>query len=583
MVATQKKFSTLIEIGGALKSSVATGGASKQITRIGDSIRSAKKRQRELNAEIKQGMKEGTSNVVYLNREYEELGRQIERNTRRQEQWKRAQKASNQVGQSFGKMAGNMTRFARNVALVGGAVSASIFGLANNTASLGDNVAKKAAQLGVSVEALQELRYAAERSGVATIKFDSSIERMVKRLGEAQQGTGAAKRALDDLGLSADQLATMAPDEAFSILADRLNQVEGQAQKAAFAAALFGREGVALVNMTKDGSEGLRQLRDEAQRTGYVLSDQAAKESEVFKDQLLDLSLTFTGVRNIIGTKFMPVVGDAMTQLTGWLHSNRDAVEEFATTFANGLRDVLPKVGQFLSGLTTAGVAIGQTIGKAAELVGGFQNLGLIIGGVFAIKTVLAIGAFVKSIFALGSAVVALAGGLPAVITGIKAIGLLLAANPIGLAITAIAGGAALLIANWEPVKAFFGDMFGYIGKMADFVLGSITRRIQAVGKVMSRVGSFFFGDDEEETAPLKIGNAMVSNDNEAFTNYPISQPSTNYVATQSSTGSTTTTDNKVVNFNISVTAAPGQDVETIVDEIERRVQQKRMGALYDY
>ena len=44
--------------------------------------------------------------------------------------------------------------------------------------------------------------------------------------------------------------------------------------------------------------------------------------------------------------------------------------------------------------------------------------------------------------------------------TGIKGMSALLAANPILLAVAAIAGGAYLIYQNWEPIKAFFSDLW---------------------------------------------------------------------------------------------------------------------------
>jgi len=49
---------------------------------------------------------------------------------------------------------------------------------------------------------------------------------------------------------------------------------------------------------------------------------------------------------------------------------------------------------------------------------------------------------------------------IPMAIAGIRAMGLALLANPIGLAIAAIAVGAFVLIKYWKPIKAFFGKIW---------------------------------------------------------------------------------------------------------------------------
>ena len=63
-------------------------------------------------------------------------------------------------------------------------------------------LADTAVNLGINVEALQELRYAAEMSGVAQESFDKSLEKFTRNIGAAAQGSGAAKSAFDILGVS---------------------------------------------------------------------------------------------------------------------------------------------------------------------------------------------------------------------------------------------------------------------------------------------------------------------------------------------------------------------------------------------
>ena len=92
---------------------------------------------------------------------------------------------------------------------------------------------KTAGKLGIGIEALQEFRYAAERSGISTATFDSSLTAMQKRLGEAAQGTGAAKKALDQIGLSASDLIAMGPERAMGAIAHKLQGIEAPAERAA--------------------------------------------------------------------------------------------------------------------------------------------------------------------------------------------------------------------------------------------------------------------------------------------------------------------------------------------------------------
>ncbi|WP_280565420.1 hypothetical protein, partial [Chromohalobacter sp. 48-RD10] len=192
------------------------------------------------------------------------------------------------VGGKFRNMRNEVGGLARRTAMLGTAAAGSIFAISNSTAELGDEVAKRSDALGIQIGKYQELRYAAERSGVSTQKFDSNMQAFTKRLGEAAQGTGAAKDALDQMGLSAEALASMTPDEALDQVADRLQNVESHTKRVALVSDLFSRQGIGMINMLKGGSKMLEQFGDDARRTGYILSEQATRDAETFQDKLLD-------------------------------------------------------------------------------------------------------------------------------------------------------------------------------------------------------------------------------------------------------------------------------------------------------
>jgi len=402
------------------------------------------------------------------------------------------------VSGKFNNMNSEVGKFGRRALFVTGGAAAGIFGVANSTASLGDEVAKTGDKIGIALGPFQELRYAAERSGVSTQKFDSSLERYVKRLGEATQGTGAAKKAYDELGLSADELTKMTPEDSLGIVADRLASVENQSQRVALAAQLFGREGVAMVNMMKDGSAGLQALRKDARATGYVLSERAARDAETFKDALLDAQLGMAGMKNTIGAELMPAVTEMMGDLSSWMRENRDQVSAFASTFGTKLKNAIPILRDIATGAASTAKTLGMITSNLATMVGGFDNLGMILAFIFALKPVLAILAFGKAIFMAGSAIVGLAGGLPAVAAGIKAIGLALTANPIGLIIMAIAGAGYLIYKNWGAIMDFFKGLpakFSGFGSMImDGLVGGLLGGLKKVKDTIVNAGKETIG-----------------------------------------------------------------------------------------
>jgi phage-related tail protein len=506
-MAKNQRLDATITIGSVLQKSVGKNinVIRKGLDSVGGEIKGVIERQKELSKQRKVLERQGKS-VEDLDREYEELGRTLDTLRDKQARYARAQKASVQVGSSFKNMTSEVGKVARNSAIGVAAAGAAVFKLAGDTAELGDNIAKTADKLGFGIEAFQELRYAAERSGVSVETFDSSMTAMQKRIGEAANGTGAAKSALEELGLSAQKLSKMKPEDALAAIADEMAKIEDPAKQAALNAALFSRAGVGMINMLRDGSDGLNELREDARRTGNVLTDKAARGAEAFQDSLLDAQKTAQGFRTTVGAALMPAVKQAMDGFTGFMQSNRDEVVAFSEAAADKLGRTIPILFQVAEGAGRISSKVAGVVTKTAEMVGGWENFGVIVGSVMASKAILSIGSFAGSVFTLGKAMWALAPALPVVAGGVRAIGAALIANPIGLTVTAIAGGAALIIANWDKIKPYFDNLLGWLGEKFEWVMEKLRPLLNGLQWIKEKgagainaVGDFFGGDPRDE------------------------------------------------------------------------------------
>ncbi len=399
--------------------------------------------------------------------------------------------------QGFGQKAVGALPGIRSAAMSGLAGAGSMFALATSTASRGDDIAKTADKLGMGIEALQEYQYAADRSGVSQEKFNMATQRMVRRVAEAAQGTGEAVKALDELGINADYLASLSPEQQMEVLADAMKGTASQGDRVRLAMKFFDSEGVDLVNMLKDGSDGLRELRNQARDTGNVIGGDAVREGEKFTDTLTDTKAILAGLKNTIGVALLPVVGSFLQGI----NENREGL-----------------------------ISIGTSIGSVIENVGGLGTIAAIVGGVLITKLLFAI----------------------------KAIGLAIAANPIGALVTGLVIGATLIITHWDKVKSFMLGVFEAIGKAVKFLWKN-----SPIGKLVSgiqKVGTYFGGENVDEVVQPKVA------------------------AAQRSTSVQTTNHNQ-----ISVNAAPGMNEVMVGEEVRRQlsVRDREMaaeqrGLLYD-
>lgn len=463
-------------------------GPTKRLTQRQEKAREAVARlntkyrdQRSRVSELSKNLPKAADGVRGFQQHQERLETQIRETTERLERQRQAldRLASADVGGRFRKMTSEIGSFGRRLAGVTAGAGAGLFALAKSTATLGDDVAKTADKLGLGTRQLQELRYAAERSGLSTQTLDTATQRMVRRVSEAAQGSGAAKDAIAELGLSAKALAGMTPDQQLAAFADALQGVESQGDRVRLMMKVFDTEGVAMVNMLRDGSAGLEQYYRDARAVGYALGDDATRGSEAFNDALLDAQSGLKGMRNTIGAELLPAVTELMKDLSGWMRENRDEVQAFARTFGDRLKEAVPVIRDVAKGVGRLATILGNLTNKAADAVGGFDNLAFVVGGLFASKAIFSVLSFAAGVGKAIGALGAFAKTLPIVATGVKALGAAFAATPIGwlvAGIAAVAGAAYLIYQNWDAIGAWFGQRWREVKEAFDDGLAGIGR-----------------------------------------------------------------------------------------------------------
>lgn len=152
----------------------------------------------------------------------------------------------------------------------GGLVAA----LRRQIASL-ESIGRTAAKIGTTTEELSRLQFAGEQTGVAVNTMNMALQRMVRRISEAANGTGEAKDAIKELGLSAQSLERAGPVAAIRQIADAMAAVPNQADRVRLAMRLFDSEGVALVNTLQQGSGALIDFARQSDAVGATISQSA--------------------------------------------------------------------------------------------------------------------------------------------------------------------------------------------------------------------------------------------------------------------------------------------------------------------
>lgn len=184
-----------------------------------------------------------------------------------------------------------------------------------------DEQAKFARRLGTSVQSLRELEFAAGQSGVGVSQLRMGMQRMTRRVAEAAQGTGEARKAIAELGLDAGRLAQMTPDQQMMVFADALAGVEQQSERVRLAFKLFDSEGVALLQLLQQGSQRTGALRADFRALSGVITDLEANSIEAANDAVDRMGTAFDRIGREIAVSIAPAVEALADAFTGVEHA----------------------------------------------------------------------------------------------------------------------------------------------------------------------------------------------------------------------------------------------------------------------
>ena len=173
-------------------------------------------------------------------------------------------------------------------AVVGVIGSAALGGLVKSLADVADRLGKTSARLGISTEDLQKFRFAAEQSGIEVSTFDTALQRFTRRSAEAAEGTGVAKDAFKELGISLknNDGTLKSNTQLLKEVADAFKGTQSQADRVRLAFKLFDTEGVKMVNLLQQGSGAINAFGDQLESVNGVITDKSISAAEQFNDRL---------------------------------------------------------------------------------------------------------------------------------------------------------------------------------------------------------------------------------------------------------------------------------------------------------
>jgi len=226
-----------------------------------------------------------------------------------------------------------------------------------------DAVGKTADKLGVGVQKLMALRFAAGKAGMEAGQFDKALEKMARGVSEAAHGMGTAKLALTDLGISAKDLARQSPDKQMTILADAIAKIENPAEKARVAYQIFGREGVNMLNMIKGGSAAITEQEQRFESLFGKMSRADIAKVEEANDAWLDVKTAIGGA----WSQFTVAIAPVLTAMSKFIVLVVQAVGKLMKF--TGISALLSGLNKLFGGGTKKVKEQNQNLGQTTELL----------------------------------------------------------------------------------------------------------------------------------------------------------------------------------------------------------------------
>ena len=275
--------------------------------------------------------------------------------------------AMGKAGEAAGKLLKGMGGMAKAAAATATAAFAATVAAASKVVSAltdmtvegseyADQILEESVVTGLSTASLQKYHYAAELVDVDVGTITKSLAKNTKQMASAQKGTGSAADAYAKLGVKVTKSngELRNSEKVFWEAIDALGKIENETERDALAMELFGKSAQELNPLIKAGSDRMKELGEQAEAAGAVMSDDMLNAYGEFNDKLQELKGGVDVAKRALGTALLPI----LDELAG-------AGVDMLSDFSQALLDCNGDIEQMAS-------VAGEYLGKAVQMITGY-------------------------------------------------------------------------------------------------------------------------------------------------------------------------------------------------------------------
>jgi hypothetical protein len=229
-----------------------------------------------------------------------------------------------------------------------------------------DEIGEMSSSLGMTVEQLSSLEYAAELSGLKIEDLRASFQRFNNTIFDGAKGVKENVAVFKSLGvvITDNDGKLRSNYDIFLDTADALSKMSDGVQKSATAQTLFGRSGSEMIPILNSGKDGIKKLADEASKFGVVLNKDTAIAADKFNDNMKRMASSTQGLINSFTSGFIPT----MANLTESIGSSAEALEDFRIAGKGAATVIVAFVNTWMV-LADVFKTVGEAIGTYAAQV----------------------------------------------------------------------------------------------------------------------------------------------------------------------------------------------------------------------
>lgn len=233
------------------------------------------------------------------------------------------------------------------------AVGAAAISCVRDVADYADELQTLSAQTGVSIQTLQEWNYAADM-------IDTDFNTMTSALAKLEKTMANTPEVFRELGVNIEDASghMRNAEDVFYETIDALGQIENATEQDQMAMQVFGKSAQELTGVINAGSSGLKELGNEAQALGVVLSGDEVQAAAKAKDAFDRLNSVLDAAKMKIGAELAPVL----------------------TAIANAIASVPAPVLATVAAIGALVAVVGTAIVAIGSVVKAFSNISSAVG-----------------------------------------------------------------------------------------------------------------------------------------------------------------------------------------------------------